>query len=303
MKKTLAFLVVLLFTVSIGMALAGDANVVQPFKGGYINWTKGMIKAIGIGVPSRHARTEAQGKAMARRAAIVDGQRNLAEIIKGVQVDSETTVKNMEVESDVVRTKVSAFIKGAQVLDVKEKADGSVEVTMGVPMYGEDSLGSIVYEEEFKGAPAECETPAVEAPKTEEPAATEKPCAMVPEVTESYTGLIVDCVGLKVYSAMSPRLIDEEGTDIYGKMKVSPKFALNVGIVGYWHSVEEAKKDTARVGNNPLIIKATGKKGEGFFAVNPVIKTTDGLKVVTANQTSHFLNECKVLFAIDPQFQ
>ncbi|MFH0802741.1 MAG: hypothetical protein V2A78_10220 [bacterium] len=311
MSKKLAVLIAFIVIVSLGIAIAAPAGIVQKFDNGYVNWSKGVIKATGMGVPAKFARNEAQAKATARRAAVVDAQRNLGEIIKGVNIDSETTVKNLELESDVVHTRMQAFIKGAQILSEKQNVDGSYEVIMSVPMYGDDSLGQIVYPEVKDVAPAP-EAPAVEAPPVEtkpaEPAAAppvEKPAAAayIPEVTEPYTGLIIDCVGLHVYSAMSPKLIDEEGQELYGKMKVNASYAINVGIVGYWHTMDEAQKDTARVGNHPLVIKAKDKKGEGFFAVNPVIKTTDGLKVVTCNQASNFLNQCKVIFVIDPQFQ
>jgi hypothetical protein len=314
-NKKLVILITLVILVSFGIAMAASPGIVQPFENGYVNWSKGVIKATGVAGPAKFAKTEAQMKITARRAAIVDAQRNLAEVIKGVNIDSETTVKNLELESDVVRTKMQAFLQGAQIVNEKRNADGSYEVTMAVQMYGDSGLGEIVYPEIKDVAPPP-EAPPAEPPKGEEPAAPppeapavpaapEKPAAAayIPEVTEPYTGLIIDCVGLHVYSAMSPKLLDEEGQELYGKMKVNASFAINVGIVGYWHTMDEAMKDTARVGKHPLVIKAKDKKGEGFFAVNPVIKTTDGLKVVTCNQTSSFLNQCKVIFVIDPQFQ
>lgn len=48
-----------------------------------------------------------RGKLMARRAAIVDAQRNLLESIKGISVDSETTMENYIVTSDLVKTKIN----------------------------------------------------------------------------------------------------------------------------------------------------------------------------------------------------
>lgn len=46
-----------------------------------------------------------RAKLMARRAAIVDAQRNLVEIIKGTAVDAETSMENYLVTSDIVKLK------------------------------------------------------------------------------------------------------------------------------------------------------------------------------------------------------
>ena len=63
-------------------------------------------------------------KIQARRAAVVDAQRNLLESIKGVAIDSETTVENFMLKNDVIHSKVSGIIKGAQVISEEALPDG-----------------------------------------------------------------------------------------------------------------------------------------------------------------------------------
>ncbi|SFB98647.1 LPP20 family lipoprotein [Pseudoalteromonas denitrificans] len=87
-------------------------DVIQGSDTGGINWTKGTVFASGYGVagdkvPSRKKRL------LARRAAQVDAYRNLAEILSGVRVSSETTIKDLEAHSDIIKTKLNAVIKGA----------------------------------------------------------------------------------------------------------------------------------------------------------------------------------------------
>lgn len=74
--------------------------------------------------------TEAQAKAMARRAAIADGYRQLAEIVNGIQLDSRTTVRNFITENDEINSRVKAVIRGARIVDTEYLEDGTCKVRM-----------------------------------------------------------------------------------------------------------------------------------------------------------------------------
>jgi hypothetical protein len=74
-----------------------------------INWSKGIILCQGESA-------EGQKKFKAKRAAVVVAQRNLLELIKGVSIDSQTTVENGMLKSDVIKSSVNGMIKGAQVV-------------------------------------------------------------------------------------------------------------------------------------------------------------------------------------------
>lgn len=127
-----------------------------------VNWEKGAdseVVAMGIGLPPQNA-VGAQGKVLARRAAVVDAQRNLVETINGVQVDAETTVENLMVTSDVVKTRVAGLIKGATIVSEQQNPDGSYSVIMRVPIYGvSGSLGAAIVDEALKNAPEPAPAP------------------------------------------------------------------------------------------------------------------------------------------------
>ena len=104
---------------------------------GSVNWSAGYIEAVGIGAPPERSIGKVNARPMALRAAKIDAQRNLLEITKGVRIDSQTVVKDFTVESDVINTQVEGLVKGAQVVKQEYMSDGTVEVTMRMPLYGD----------------------------------------------------------------------------------------------------------------------------------------------------------------------
>ena len=113
------------------------SEVVERVGNGAINWTQGMATAKGSGAPPTGVTNIAQARLMAERAAKADALRNLLETVKGVRVDSETTVESFTTKSDRVLTRVSGIVIGARVVDTKYLSDGAVEVTVAVNLTGE----------------------------------------------------------------------------------------------------------------------------------------------------------------------
>lgn len=75
--------------------------------------------------------TPSQRRALARRAAIIDGYRQLAEAVKGVKISSQTTVKDFVTESDTIKADMNSFIlRGAQTIATRYLPDGTCEVDM-----------------------------------------------------------------------------------------------------------------------------------------------------------------------------
>lgn len=71
-----------------------------------------------------------QARAMAERAASLDAQRQILEQLKGVAIDSTTTVENFMTKSDRIRSRVEGIVRGARITDKRYNSDGTVEVDM-----------------------------------------------------------------------------------------------------------------------------------------------------------------------------
>jgi len=94
-----------------------------------------IFRVIGQGVAPVNTISPAQAKALAKRAAIADAYRQLAEKISGVKIEGKDKIVNMVTKKSVIRTYVNALIKNATVVDSVTK-DGLYEVEMELKMYG-----------------------------------------------------------------------------------------------------------------------------------------------------------------------
>lgn len=89
------------------------------------------ISVTGQGVAPSFVTSPGQAFALAKRAAMVDAYRLIAERVKGVYVEGKDVIKNMVVKSSTVRSNVSAMVKNATIVETTFK-DGICEVEMEV---------------------------------------------------------------------------------------------------------------------------------------------------------------------------
>lgn len=267
---------------------------------GSINWSAGYIEAIGIGAPPERFAGKPQARPMALRAAQVDAYRNLLEVTKGVRVDSATSVLDFTVVSDVINTQVEGMVKGAKVMKQEYMSDGTVEVTVRMALGG--NLTPIIMPRVLDKKP-ETPLPAVTPPATPPPAAPPAAAAPAPAATPApaaagvvYTGLVIDARGIQVRPAMSPRILDENGREVYGAMQVDREFAVQQGMTGYARDLTAAMTNP-RVTNNPLTLK--GIKAEGAGKADIVISSKDADMIRTVTENLAFLKKCRVMVVLD----
>lgn len=272
MKMFYVRMLAVVFTVA---AFIG-VNSLSAFAAAEPDWVNKVVQVTGMGAQPARAVNPAQARMMARRAAVADAYRQLAESIKGVNVDAETTVENMMVTNDTIRTKVSAMIQGAIVVAEKE-IPGGYEVTMQVPIFGvQNSIAQAILPE----------TSTTTVPET-----FPAPTVTVPS-SGGYTGLIIDCRGLGLKPVMSPVIKNDAGVAIYGHKNLNPDKVIANGMADYAY---DTSSNVARAGSNPLIIKAVSLDG-GVLRGNPVVSTADANRILSENNVSHFLENTNVVF-------
>lgn len=246
---------------------------------GKVDWGDRTIVAVGVAAPNPNL-PESAARPSAERAATIIALRNALETVKGIYLNSSTTVQNFMTTSDVITTRVSGFVQG---FDKKGRTkymnDGTVEITMEIPLDGIGSLGEVLLGDRLSETPQKTTFEGKKA-KTE----------------QVFTGLIIDCKGLNVKPAMSPKILDKAGKEVYGSAYVSRDWAIKYGIVGYAKEVAAAAK-LDRVGDKPGQVKAVEAAGDNSTDV--VISNDDAADIRSAAENLKFLSECRVVLVID----
>ncbi len=227
-------------------------------------------------------------KVMAKRAAVVDAQRNLLESVKGVAIDSETVVENFMLKNDVIKTKVNGIIQGATVIS-EDYSDGVCHVVMAVPMHGVGSIADVAINSVVG------DTAPVPVPQ---PSSNYKPTT---SISGGYTGLVIDAKGSGLVRTFCPAIYDTNGRAIYGVYNVDKKYAIDYGVVGYAKDQEGWNKvisGTSRAGSNPLIINIVSVRPRTVNKCDVVVSVEDGDRILAENQRSHFLDNYAVMFEI-----
>ena len=250
------------------------ADVVTPVGStGKVDWTTNVVTAVGVGAPPAQPSNAVQARAAAERAALEVAYRNLLEAVKSGRVDSTTTVETFMVTSDIIKTEVSGFIQGATIMDKKYMVDGSVEVTVGVKLTG--ALADMLL------------------PKGATPPSAGAASAVPGQI---HTGLIVDARGLGIRPAMAPKILNEDGKEVYGSAWVSRNWAVREGMVGYLKDPAAARTNP-RVADKPLMVKALKVSGDG--RVDMVISNADAATLQSATQNLNMLEKCRVIVLVD----
>lgn len=247
------------------------------------------ITADGYGVLPQN-RPFGQAKLMARRAAVVEAQRNLLETVKDVAIDLETNVEMSMTLNDTIHSEISGVIRGARVIDEEYiPEDGIYRVTMSVPMYGVGSLGQVVFDNVIgnnQKVPVPAPSPAYN-PST--------------QLNGNYTGLVIRARGAGLVRTFCPAIYDTSGRAIYGVYNVDKKYAIDYGVVGYAQGPQgwdKVRMGTSRAGSNPLVVDIVEVRQRVANKCDVVISVEDADRILAENRYSHFLDNYAVMFEI-----
>lgn len=235
---------------------------------GSVDFTQRTVTATGIGVSGGTG-----GRAGILRAAKLDALRNLLEVINGIALTASTTVENQMLANDVVKTRVEGIAKMfRQVGPERYYDDGSIEVTIEMSLDG-PFLEAVLPQNMGGGQPLASAVKGV-----------------------AYTGLIIDAAGLGARPALAPRILNEDGQEVYGSSYASREWAVRYGMVGYEKGLSAALKND-RVAGHPLVAK--GLRVSGANSADIVISNQDAQALHSLRENLSFLEKCRVIIILD----
>jgi len=196
-----------------------------------VDWQELMLRATGSGPPDFTAVTAAQATAAAEKHARASALRSLERGIGTVRLTDSQTVSDV-LPSSGAAEKIGQALGDYRITAKRYFSDHGVELDVEVPL---PPIADLLL------APATVPTKA-------------------PGPKSKSSGLIIDARGLNVVPALAPRLVDQNGKEVYGIASLSAEARHRAGVVAYAKAIADAKA-SQRVGEKPLMVKASKAVG------------------------------------------
>jgi hypothetical protein len=110
-----------------------------------VDWALGKIRAKGIGLPPQGSPNPTVRRAMAERAALADGRRNLLRTIEQIRLHNGRDVRTT-MKAPAFAERIQGFVKGYTVVSKRESEDGTIELILELPLTGPSGLSRSIAE-------------------------------------------------------------------------------------------------------------------------------------------------------------
>ncbi len=284
---------------------------------------EGYIQVIGIS-------EEGQSRYNAMRAATVVAQRDLLEIMEGLRLSGQTTVKDGMLKSDDIRTSISGFLRGAVKCGEKYHNDRRyAEVCMKLHIRGKGGLYDVILplirEKKIQRVtpelPSEVYKPKLipkvlgaevveETVQKKLPGVGGKPETVTETVKETtavvekvpppppaviFDGLIVDVRDFKFRPALVNTVVTEGEKVVFDPSKILSPILVERGCGGFTTDPGKAKALLESWGSKkPMIVKGIGV----VKMTNAKVSSDDAAAIYLSDQKSNLLAQAKVVFLL-----
>jgi hypothetical protein len=204
---------------------------------GEINWGEGYVIAEGLAAMQK-GDTPEQVELLSERAALIDAEANILEIIYNIRVDSENIVREAVNKNKEIFFKIEGMIQGAEVIE-EFKEDNIYKVKIKVPITGVKGLGIACYQLAGKEAPLPSEIPEAKPAEAEE---TKVPEPAVSDELTGVAGVIIDARETDFEACLYPKIITEQGMEVYSVEHVSKDSLIEKGMASYAVVIEKGSQ-------------------------------------------------------------
>jgi hypothetical protein len=282
---------------------------------------EGYIQVVGVS-------EEGQSRYKAMRAATVVAQRDLLEIMEGLRLSGQTTVRDGMLQSDDIRTSISGFLRGAIKCGEKYHNDRRyAEVCMKLHIRGKGGLYDVILplikEKKIQRVapalptdyykpnliPKVLGTEVVEETVQKRVPIGGKPATVTETVTETvavvkappvapavvFDGLIIDVRDFKFRPALVNTVVTDGDKVVFDPSKILSPILVERGCGGFTTDPGKAKALLQSWGSKkPMIIKGVGV----VKMTNAKVSPDDAAAIYLSDQKSNLLAQAKVVFLL-----
>ena len=270
---------------------------------GSYNWTTDTATATGVGIPPQNITNAFQAREMTRTAAWSVALANLLEVVNGIRVDAQTTIKNHVTTDAEVQTRIEGMVKRASVVKEEELPTGEYRITVqmhvppGILPPTQNPAPPTVIVSERKTSPGGMPPMEEQKPKKGNSSPTKKPPQDPPA---TYTGVLIDARGTKMKPSLKPQVgTKDHANSVYCQFHVGEtKISDPTRKIASYEFDEAKARSHPKVGKNPLIIKAAQATGANNSDL--IIDETLAQKLALSPATQDLLYNAKVVILTDP---
>lgn len=256
---------------------------------GTVDWSRGRVQAIGQSMASKKDFGKTADPQLVLAAARAAADRNLLETLKAVRLNADLTVGQAAARQPAIMDNLQAMIVALETTKKAYLSDGTVQITLQMPLYG--GFSQLFLPPEIQ----QIEPIRSVAAPAGRPDAGQGATADRSGGREVFTGLVVDARGMTFRPAMVVHIEDENGKPVYGPAFVSREHAVQSGICGFYGDLDSARQD-GRVQGRPLIVKGL-RVSDRATAV--VISNADAAKLRSTSEHLAFLRQGRVVMVLE----
>jgi hypothetical protein len=252
-----------------------------------VNWTEGVVSADGSGVPPMASLGGEQEQTSALTEAVSDARAKLMAAISMIPIDAGNSVGDLVKEDPAALSALKEIVAMAEVVHQEFSTDGAREVTIQMSMNG--GFSQLVL-------PKEIEPIKPISTSSDTSVSGEAVSGAGDVIAGPYTGMIVDVRGLPVTPCLAPRILDENGQEVFGPAYASREFAVQYGMSGYVSDMEAAVQHS-RVAGSPLVLKGVKVGDDGGNDI--IVSNSDAARLRSASENLTLLRQCRVMIVMD----
>ena len=266
-----------------GICAAADYVIQLP--NGQINWSTGEIVASGNGSPVAGGTAKTgDAAAAAYPIAMRNAGQHLFDILQRVRIDAQVLVEDLAARDPRLVVTAREMVYASPEVEKLRRIGKNDTLTVYLQFQLHGGFAQLVLPREITHVDSITKV----IPGKNAPAERADP--------DAYTGLVVDARKIGTQPAMAPRILDENGREVYGPAFASREYAVQKGMSGYTTDFDAAAADPL-VGDAPLIVRGLRSVGSGQCDI--IISTADAARIRKSSDHLLFLRECRVLIVLD----